>query len=167
MNRRTTLTMATLAAVCLGLALPAGNAIAEQKGPLTGSWSLVSATVVKDGKNADFYGANPLGSMTFDAAGHFSVVITRADVAKFASNNRETGTADENKAATQGSIAYFGNYSADAGTANLHIDGSSFPNWRGTDQKRTFTVSGDDLSWTNPIASSGAGAATLHWKRIK
>lgn len=167
MNRRTTLTMATLATVCLGLALPAGDAIADQKGQLTGSWSLVSATVAKDGKNADLFGANPTGSMTFDAGGHFSVVITRVDVAKFASNNREAGTADENKAAVQGSIAYFGNYSADAGTANLHIDGSSFPNWRGADQKRTFTVSGDDLSWTNPTVSTGAGAATLHWKRIK
>src|SRR4029077_20947346 len=101
----------------------------------------------------------PTGSMTFDAGGHFSIVITRVDVATFASNNRETGTADENKAAMQGSIAYFGSYSADAGTASLHIDGSSFPNWRGADQKRTFAVSGDNLNWPHPTVSTGAGGA--------
>ena len=167
MNRRTTLTMATLATLCLGVALPASNAIAQQKDQLTGSWSLVSATIEQGGKKTDFYGPKPLGSMTFDGAGHFSFIITRADVAKFASNNRETGTPDENKAAMQGSIAYFGNYSVNAGTANLHIDGSSFPNWKGTDQKRTFSLSGDDLKWDNPVASTGAGTAQLVWKRAK
>jgi hypothetical protein len=37
-----------------------------------------------------------------------SPLITRSDVPKFASDSRNTGTSEENKAAVQGSIAYFG-----------------------------------------------------------
>jgi hypothetical protein len=47
----------------------------------------------------------------FDPNGHFSEIIIRSDLPKFASNNREAGTPEENKAAMQGSIAYFGTYS--------------------------------------------------------
>ena len=47
----------------------------------------------------------------YDDTGHFSVIITRFDLPKFASNNRETGTAEENKAIVQGSLACFGTYS--------------------------------------------------------
>ena len=47
----------------------------------------------------------------YDADGRFCVIITRSDLPKFASNNRETGTAEENKAIVQGSLAYFGAYS--------------------------------------------------------
>jgi len=159
--------MASLATLCLGVALPTNFAIAQQKDQLTGSWSLVSATIEQGGKKSDFYGPKPLGLMTFDETGHFSVIITRSDVAKFSSNNREGGTPEENKAATQGSIAYFGSYTLNAGTANLHIEGSTFPNWKGTDQKRIFSTSGDELNWANPTASTGTGTAQLVWKRAK
>jgi hypothetical protein len=33
----------------------------------------------------------------YDANGHVSVIITRSDLPKFASNNREAGTPEENK----------------------------------------------------------------------
>ena len=40
-------------------------------------------------------------------------------------------------------------------TVNLHIEGSTFPNWDGQDQKRVWTVKGDELKVTNPTASVG------------
>jgi hypothetical protein len=52
-------------------------------------------------------------------------------------------------------------------TVNLHLDGSTFPNWVGNDQKRIAEVSGDELRWKNPTTSLGSGAATLTWKRAK
>jgi len=48
--------------------------------------------------------------MMVDAGGHISVTTLRSDLPKFQSNNRIAGTADENKAIVQGSIAYFGTY---------------------------------------------------------
>jgi Lipocalin-like domain len=60
----------------------------------------------------------------FDPNGHFSEIITRSDLPKFASNNREAGTPEENKAAVQGSIAFFGTYTVDesAKTLTQHVE---------------------------------------------
>ena len=70
----------------------------------------------------------------------------------------------------QGSIAHFGIYAIDEakGTISLRYDGSTYPNWTGTDQKRTnLTLSGDELKWTNPAPSAGGAPAVVVWKRAK
>ena len=91
----------------------------------------------------------------------------RSDLPKFASNDRQTGTADENKAIVQGLICYFGTYTFDdpAKTLTFHLEGCSFPNWAGTDIKRSLTLSGDELAWTG-IGSSSQPFPTV-WKRAK
>src|SRR4051812_38323749 len=66
MNRRTAITMASLATLCLGVALPTNFAIAQQKDQLTGSWSLVSATIEQGGKKSDFYGHHICAAAPFD-----------------------------------------------------------------------------------------------------
>jgi hypothetical protein len=45
---------------------------------------------------------------------------------KFASNNRATGTPEENKAVVQGLIAFFGTYSVNEAdrTFTMHVEGS-------------------------------------------
>src|SRR5262249_52921942 len=40
-----------------------------------------------------------------------ATLAVRSDLPKFASNNRDMGTPEENKAVVQGSITYFGTYS--------------------------------------------------------
>jgi len=139
------------------------------KQSVVGSWSLVSVIDQQDGSKLEPFGPNPKGAMILTSIGTFSLVITKPDVAKFASNNRTTGTEAENKAAVGGSIAYFGSYTVDEATktVNLHLDGSTFPNWVGNDQKRIAEVSGDQLRWKNPTTSLGSGTATLTWKRVK
>src|ERR1700757_5121848 len=87
---------------------------------------------------------------------------TLADPPKFASNNRETGTAEENKAIVQGSIAYFGTYTVSETdkTISYHIESSTFPNWNGADRKASFNISGDELSIhviSVPLTSIGRG----------
>ena len=136
---------------------------------LVGTRTLVSITLEYDGKKMDFFGANPQGQLTFDPNGRFSVVITRSDVPKFASNSRDAGTSEENKTAMEGSIAYFGTYSvSEADTViRYHIDGSTYPNWQGTDQERFFKLSGDELTLTNFTTSIGAGNAYSVWKAVK
>jgi Lipocalin-like domain len=55
-------------------------------------------------------GPNPQGQLMYDANGRFPVIVTRSDLPKLASNNREAGTTEENKAIVQESLAYFGTY---------------------------------------------------------
>jgi hypothetical protein len=128
-----------------------------------------SITIEKDGKKTDFYGPNPQGQEMFDPSGRVSVVLTRSDLPRFASDNRQAGTPEENKAIVQGSIAYFGSYSVNETdkTFTIHIESCSFPNWNGTDQKRVFNISGDELNITNPTSSTGTGTNQQVWKRTK
>ena len=139
---------------------------------LVGTWTIVSITLEKDGKITDFYGPNPQGQLMYDANGHFSVIITRSDLPKFASNNRELGTPEENKAIVQGSLAYFGTYSVSETdkTITSDIENSTFPNWNGVERKTSFNISGDELTThvvSGPLTSIGTGTAYVVWKRAK
>jgi hypothetical protein len=68
----------------------------------------------------------------------------------------------------QGSISYFGTYTVDerAKTLSFHILGCSFPNWTGTDQKRSFTLTEDEMTWSAASGSSGKPIRAV-WKRAK
>jgi hypothetical protein len=46
------------------------------------------------------------------------------------------------------------------------IERCTFPNWDGTDQKRSVTITGDEMKYTN-TGASGGGKAELVWKRAK
>jgi hypothetical protein len=47
------------------------------------------------------------------------------------------------------------------------VEGSTWPSWIGTDQKRTITsFTGDDLTLTNPAPSVG-GTGETTYKRVK
>jgi Lipocalin-like domain len=153
------------ALTAVGLAATPVAAAMMNKAQLVGSWMLVANSNTTP--NAKTFGPND-GIAIFDGS-RFTIQLVRSDLPKFASNNRDNGTPDENKAVVQGSITYFGTYSVnDAdGVLTLHIERSSFPNWNGTDQKRIVTsLSTDELKYTNPSASVG-GTAELAWKRLK
>jgi hypothetical protein len=97
-----------------------------------------------------------------------SVQLMRADLPKYASNNRAQGTPEENKATVQGFIGYFGTYSVNGTELLFHIEGSSFPNWNGADQKRiNVSEHGDELKWTQPFPSAGGPPVAVAWKRLK
>ena len=166
---RLILTLITASALIFGVFLPSEEAVAQMTTKdLVGTWTLVSITFEQGGKEVDYYGSNPQGQAIFDPNGRFSMIITRSDLPKFAYDNREEGTAAENKAVAQGSIAIFGTYSVSETdqAITLHIEGSTFPNWKGVDHKRPFKLSGDQLSWTNPTPSR-RGVAQLVWKRAQ
>jgi hypothetical protein len=136
---------------------------------IQGSWILVSIYNEQDGKRIEALGSKPRGSMILTSDGRFSMILMRASLPKFGSNNRMKGTAEENRAVVQGSIAFFGSYavaSEKEQTVNLRIEGSTFPNWDGQDQKRVMTAKGDELKVTNPTGSFG-GTNYIVWKRAK
>lgn len=143
-----------------------GDGLAQQ---IQGSWNLVSMYNEQDGKKTEQFGPNPRGSMILTPDGRFSSILMRASLPKFASNNRLKGTAEENKAVVQGTATTFGTYKV-AGDqeqmVNLHIEGSSFPNWDGQDQKRLMTVNGDELKVTSSKATIG-GTNYSVYKRVK
>lgn len=147
----------------------AADAYGQTAKELVGSWTLISVTVNRDGEKVEPFGPNPKGTMTFDSGGRFSIIVTRSDLPKFASNNRAAGTSEENKAVAQGSIAYFGTYNVNENDHmfTVHVGGSTYPNFVGTDQKRIFVITGDELKYTNSNRSAGAGVALVLWKRAK
>jgi hypothetical protein len=162
--RRLTLTSVALA---LGVFLPSTDAVAQQKTlkeQVVGTWAYVAVDIVgADGSRVPLYGPGPQGLASFDSSGHYILMTARRGQAKFASNNRNEGTGEENKAVVQGSIAHFGTYTVNEAdkTITFHIETSTFPNWNGTEQKRPFTVTGDELKWTTPASSGGSAEVVL------
>ena len=170
MNWRNILALSTIASLALTLLL--GDAIAQRKSlkdQLIGTWTFVSSTgKLTDGSPT--WGTNPMGSLIFTENGRFSVQIMRSDRAKFASNNRMKRTPEEIKAMVEGTISYFGKYIVDeAGkTVTYKIEGASFPNWNGTDQKRPIvSLTSDELKYSNPAPSIGGPTTELTWKRAR
>jgi Lipocalin-like domain len=80
----------------------------SDKEQLVGSWILVSLTAGNGAKQTLPYGANPKGTMMVDANGRFSITVVRSDLPRFASDNRMTGTPEENTPIVRGCIAYSG-----------------------------------------------------------
>ena len=159
---------------CLVLPLFASTTDAQQptvsaKRRFVGTWTLVSIHYVEpDGRRVEPFGPGARGLLYFDAAGHFATQVMAADRPRFASNNRMLGTPDENRAVSRSVVAYFGTYSVDEGNRilTLHIEQSSFPNWNGTDQRRTFAFAGDELRYTAASSTANpAESAALVWKR--
>jgi hypothetical protein len=169
MNRRSILSLSAIAA--LGLAMLPSSAIAQTKSlkdQLVGTWTLVSETDTQsDGKKSEGFGPNPLGTYMFDANGHFTQMLLRADLPKYA--NRLQGTPDQYKAVGQGLVAYYGTYSVSEAdkVMTVHIVGGSFATFNNTDGKRMITsLTADELKITNPTTSGGTTAESV-WRRAK
>jgi Lipocalin-like domain len=105
----------------------------------------------------------------YDANGHFTFMIMRSDLPKFASNNRAQATTEEGKAVAQGMIAFYGMYAVNEAdkTLTTRIEGSSYPNLIGGEQKRVITLlTADEMRYTNPATSTGTKAEAV-WRRAK
>jgi hypothetical protein len=160
----------TASALIFGFILSEEAAAQTTAKDLVGTFTLVSITLEQDGKKTDFYGPNPQGQRTFDPTGRFTEIITRSDLPKFASNNRQAGTPEENKAVVQGSVALFGTYSVSETdkTYTQDVKSCTFANWNGTQRKYSFDISGDELRITVLSAPSTAtGTVHLVWERAK
>jgi len=161
-----------VAVLTVGILTGASKVWAAEKGAglAQGSWILVELYNEADGKKSEPFGPNPRGSMLLTPDGRFSMTIMKASLPKFASNVRTKGTVEENQAVVHGSVAAIGTYTVTGDkdkTLNLHIEGSTFPNWDGQDQKRPITVIGDEMRVINPAPSIGGGVNTQVWKRAK
>src|SRR5260370_2336995 len=164
MNR---IVMFAITALTIGIASPVA-AVAQSAKDFVGTWTLVSAITERDGNKIDTFGPNAKGVLMFDANGHYTITFIGANLPKFASNSRATGSADENKAIVGGSIAHFGTYVVNEADKSFtfRIDSATFQNWDKTDQKRSFVMTGDELKYALPAGSAG-GTGAVTWKRAK
>jgi Lipocalin-like domain len=137
---------------------------ASAQATLVGSWIQVSNTTERDGKTIDNFGPSPKGVLIFTSDGRFAAISMRADLPKFASS-RENATAEESLSVVKGSLAYFGSYTVNVADKTIvsQIEGATFPNWTGTTQKRSFTLSGDQLKLINPLTSSTITFQRTRW----
>lgn len=143
--------------------------VGDAKQQIIGVWKLVAVTNTKDGvtKAGSSFGPTPAGRLVFTGGGNYVSVNTNPNLPKFASGNRATGTAEENKAVVQGSIAGFGTYSvsADGKTLTMKQESGTFAVRNGFEEKRPLTLSGDDLKYTT--AATVGGTSELIYKRVK
>jgi Lipocalin-like domain len=160
-----------LVLIVVGLGSPQSNVTAQQgslKRQLVGTWTYVSSTAkLPDG--TPLWGPNPRSLLIFTDNGRFSWQVFRSDRPHVGSNDRRDATADENKAIMQGSLAYFGTYSVNEADKTLmsRIEGATFPNSEGEEQKRIITrLTADELRYSNPETTLGASVEAV-WRRVR
>src|SRR5215212_10616132 len=142
--------------------IAAPRAEAQTAQDLVGTWTLVSATIQSGDAKMDAFGPDPSGTLMFGSDGHYALIFLRRDLPKIASNIRLSQTVDESRSIAKGSIAHFGTYRVDETGKVLvfRVESSTFPNWTGAEQRRPFSLSGDELTYTSP-GSTGVSTQVL------
>lgn len=136
--------------------------------PLQGTWGLVAADkVLPDGQTTRDYGKNPKGRLVVDTKGRYSLQIFKSERLHFASDSKADGSADELSSAVMGSSTHYGTITIDEPTGVLlfSIEGSSFPNWEGTTQKRQYKLDGAELRYKVPPRADGSIPVSV-WHRL-
>ncbi len=171
MNSRALLGCRTLLVLAgaVSVAAMAHKAASQPATPsLAGTWTLVAADRrLPDGSVTRDYGAAPQGRLMIDDAGRYALQIFRAERPDFAAADKAGGSDDEMRAAVLGSSTHFGSLTVDwaARTLRFAIEDSSFPNWRGQLQTRSFALRDDVLSWEVPPRPDGAVPISI-WRRL-
>lgn len=167
MKRRILIAAATLLSI-LSFDPTSRSAAAQDAKDIVGTWAHVAnVNTAADGTKSDTFGPNPKGQAIFGDDGRFSYIFHRADLPKFAANNRAQGTPEENKAVVAGLTAAYGTYTLADKEIIFKIEGSSFPNWVGTEQRRPIiALTADELKYTIPVQSAG-GRSEVTLRRMK
>jgi hypothetical protein len=167
---RTFSRLAVVACLLPGLAWSSGARMAGARGDvsLAGTWTLAAADVLHpDGSRSHDYGEAPKGLLLIDRMGHYSLQIYRSDRPRFANPSKAKSSAQEYRAAVMGSSTHYGTIAVEPDQHQLvfRIEGASFPNWEGQEQRRTFDLQGDTLSYKVPPRPNGDVPVSV-WRRI-
>lgn len=144
-----------------------GSPTATQASPLRGTWTLVAADkLLPGGERVRDYGQSPKGRLIVDAQGRYSLQIFKSERLRFA-GDKNAGSADEFASAVLGSSTHYGTVLVDAqqGVLVFRIEGSSYPNWEGVAQKRTYTLEDGVLSYRVPARPDGSVPVSV-WRRL-
>ncbi|MBO9557663.1 MAG: lipocalin-like domain-containing protein [Caulobacter sp.] len=151
-----------------GLALVLVTAATAAEPSLAGTWTLTAADRLKsDGSRARDYGQHPKGRLIIDTQGRYSLQIFDGDRPRIASGDKATATPAELAGAVVGSSTHYGTVAIDEAAHVLvfRIEGASFANWEGTEQRRKFALTADTLSYQVPTPRPDGSVPVSEWKR--
>jgi hypothetical protein len=132
---------------------------------LVGNWRLVSF-VNFDEKGGSQPAGYDAGRIMYDAYGNMAAQLMRPGRPRLSS----PATDAERAVAYTGFLSYYGRYVIDAAASKVthHVEGSTNPNWLGTELVRYYAFSPDGsrlmLSLKN---AEGRITGTLTWERLK
>ncbi|WP_165185373.1 lipocalin-like domain-containing protein [Caulobacter soli] len=135
---------------------------------LAGTWTLTAADRLKpDGTRARDYGQHPKGRMIIDGQGRYSLQIFDGDRPRIASGDKATATPAELAGAVIGSSTHYGTVAIDSAAHVLvfKIEGASFPNWDGTEQRRKYVLTTGSLSYQVPTPRPDGSIPISEWRR--
>lgn len=138
--------------------------------PLIGTWKLLSWwNESSDGSVVYPMGEDAVGFLIYSDDGHVSAHLAKKERPPFASGDMVEGTAAENTAAATTHISYVGTYEFHGDQVIHHAALSSFPNWSGTDQRRSCTFEGDTILLVgDPMPFHGETiVAYARWGRVR
>lgn len=153
----------TMAAALLALVAAPVSSVAQSMNDVAGNYVLAAETREVNGTKTVL---STQGSLSLGANGRYMLTTFAPNLPKVTSGNRMTATPEEYKTIVSGSLAHYGTYSVVEKALVFKVERSTFPNWDGIEQRRQFTLTGDELKYTLANASGG-GSVSLTWKRVK
>lgn len=147
------------------LPIAASSSFAADPAPIVGTWNLVSLEREYQASSDREYpmGKAPAGYIMFLPEGRMAVVIT--------GEGRKAPASDQDRAALFNTlVAYTGRYRVEGDKWITSVDVSANPAWAGTEQTRSFRVTGDQLQEMTAWAArpdNRMARGVLTYKRAK
>ena len=138
----------------------------EHIAPFLGSWDLVSFEhVLASGELSTPFGNSPVGSLIYQADGRMSAQLSTDSPTRLASDDSFEATVEEAAGAWRTYFGYWGSFKVDPEERVVvhRVEGSSFPNWIGTEQTRHFHF--DGVNRLILEVESASERYTLIWQR--
>ena len=138
----------------------------EHIAPFLGSWDLVSFEhVLPSGEASEPFGNSPVGLLVYQADGRMSAQLSTGNSTKLSSDDSLAVSLEEAAGAWRTYFGYWGRFQVNdkEGVVVHRVQGSSFPNWIGTDQARHFRFDGANRLILE--TESASGRYTLTWQR--
>jgi Lipocalin-like domain len=151
-------------AIVVSIVLSALTATAGGKKPeqaFLGSWRLETFERKTNAGEITYpYGKHPVGQLIYDTQGHMSVLIMDPDRTRFKAETSAAGTTEEKAAAFDTFLAYVGTYQIDETSHTIihRVDASSYPNFKGSEQRRTYSFADGKLTLTFVNSGNGNGS---------
>lgn len=136
-----------------------------------GSWALVSSVFKgEDGAIHHPLGEQVLGRLNYEVNGTMATQLYSAMRPRFASEDLAQGNDREIRSAFVNMLCYFGRYRIDEDKQCVihQVEGSSFPNWLGSQQIRFYSFIDDKLTLrTVPLQlGNSVQIGELVWQRV-
>jgi hypothetical protein len=166
--------LALAALVSMVLSTPIATAAAKKvEQAFVGSWRLQSFERVSEAGEITYpFGKHPIGQLSYDSWGRMAALIMNPDRIRFKEDTSAGGSTEEKVAAFNTFVGYAGTYRIDQASHTIvhTVDISSYPNFVGSEQLRTYSFADGKLtlSYVNGNGNGGGpkgSTSRLVWVR--